>query len=384
MSTMTNSRYWGDVSHGNMVEIHLDPELHASFCRRGRRRLKEIQLSSRAHLKFDRQQGVLRVCGSEAQVADVQRQLECLGGPRKQIPTAAWTELMRTRMSEDASSSVVQRIQQLSNCRVHIERTSKEVRLFGPKAAVAAASQLLDEFQQMCLETRVEFDENHLTGEKIQMIAQQECVTINFESNSARATILGFEFAVSSALRVLEAYEANPEMEVQEMAKAEATAQIAEALAKLSLGDESGASTAGSTTKIPLEDSDYSEVEAKEEAATGAINQVSQGYCNNNQHHPCCSCLTCGATSFCVSCGSANENFQFYQVQVMQMGGQPQMMMNMQPMTMQMPGQVFGNVMQVCMPMQMQQMQGVPAMVMEPFPTSKRSPGMHDDGSFCM
>lgn len=33
--------------------------------------------------------GVLRVCGSEAQVADVQRQLECLGGPRKQIPTAA-------------------------------------------------------------------------------------------------------------------------------------------------------------------------------------------------------------------------------------------------------------------------------------------------------
>eukprot|EP00913_Durusdinium_trenchii_P030834 g28878.t1 len=179
---------------------------------------------------------------------------------------------MRTRMSEDASSSVVQRIQQLSNCRVHIERTSKEVRLFGPKAAVAAASQLLDA--------------PHLVGEKIQMIAQQECVTINFESNSARATILGFEFAVSSALRVLEAYEANPEMEVQEMAKAEATAQIAEALAKLSLGDESGASTAGSTTKIPLEDSDYSEVEAKEEAATGAINQVSQGYCNNNQHHP--------------------------------------------------------------------------------------------------
>lgn len=28
-------------------------------------------------------------------------------------------------------------------------------------------------------------------------------------------------FAVSSALRVLEAYEANPEMEVQEMAKAQ-------------------------------------------------------------------------------------------------------------------------------------------------------------------
>lgn len=32
--------------------------------------------------------GVLRVGGSEAQVAEVKRQLECLGGPRKSIRNA--------------------------------------------------------------------------------------------------------------------------------------------------------------------------------------------------------------------------------------------------------------------------------------------------------
>lgn len=121
------------------------------------------------------------------------------------------------------------------------------------------------DLQQLCIETLVEFDESQdLTGvvsssersseltspfapeEKIQQIAQQECaldlqvkrvetsrrlykgVTIKFghgqDGSPARATILGFEslratplafpcaqrFAVSSALRALEAYEANP------------------------------------------------------------------------------------------------------------------------------------------------------------------------------
>lgn len=79
---MTNSgRYW-EVTGGHhanySVDILLDPELHASFCRRGRRRLKapwaalgvdkclsflaqEIQMSSRAQLKFDRQRGAHKI-----------------------------------------------------------------------------------------------------------------------------------------------------------------------------------------------------------------------------------------------------------------------------------------------------------------------------------
>lgn len=366
---MTNGgRYWGETSgHGSyFAELRLDPELHASFCRRGRRRLKEIQMSSRAQLKFDRSRGVLRVAGSEAQVAEVQRQLECLGGPRKTIRNAAWAELMRTRMS-DASCSVVQRIQQLSNCRVHIERTSKEVRLFGPKVAVAAASHLLDELQQMCIETLVEFDaEVQLSGEKIQQIAQQQCVTIVFEEGDGpvpRANVLGFEFAVSSALSVLQQYETNPKMKIQEGISEPVLSSLAAALSKLSLGEnESGASTTGSTTRAaPAEDSDASS-EGLEAGETGTANQgVNQ---NQQSHQSCCNCPTCGATNFCVSCGSPNEQFQFFamnHMKAMPMGSQGVFVGNMQgPMGPMMSNvgmgamqpQVFG----VCMPMQLPQM----------------------------
>lgn len=354
---MTNGgRYWGETSgHGSyFAEIRLDPELHASFCRRGRRRLKEIQMSSRAQLKFDRSRGVLRVAGSEAQVAEVQRQLECLGGPRKTIRNAAWAELMRTRMSE-TSSSVVHRIQQLSNCRVHIERTSKEVRLFGPKVAVAAASHLLDELQQMCIETLVEFDAGvQLSGEKIQQIAQQQCVTIVFEEGDGqapRANVLGFEFAVSSALSVLEQYEANPKMNIQEGISEPVLSSLAAALSKLSLGEnESGASTTGSTSRAaPAEDSEDASSEGLE-AGEGTANQ---GVNQHQANQSCCNCPTCGATNFCVSCGSPNEQFQYFamnHMKAMPMGPMSQGVFvgNMQgPMSM--PGQVFG----VCMPMQL-------------------------------
>jgi len=379
---MTN---WADVSgHGHgtyFAEIHLDPELHASFCRRGRRRLKEIQMSSRAQLKFYRARGVLRVGGSEAQVAEVKRQLECLGGPRKSIRNAAWSELMRTRMSDDANSSVCQRIQQLSNCRVHIERTSKEVRLFGPKDAVAVASHLLDELQQLCIETLVEFDVGvNLVGEKIQQIAQQQCVTIVFEEGDqntpSRANVCGFEFAVAAALKALETYEANPKMEIQEGLSEPVLASLAATLAKLSVGDESGTSTTGSMTKGPEDPEDCSS-EGADNCPLGESGASPAQSAPNQYNAPCCSCPTCGATNFCVSCGSANEQFQMYamnQMKVVPMGnGQmimggmaSQMMPNMGPMGMQMPGQVFGNVMQVCMPMQqMQQMQQMP-MAMSP------------------
>lgn len=62
--------------------------------------------------------------------------------------------------------------------------------------------------------------------------------------------------------------------------------------------------------------------EKKEEKgfATGESLALSSNAGNTKQeeqgHAAGCSCPTCGATNFCVSCGSANEQYQMYAMQM--------------------------------------------------------------------
>lgn len=312
------------AGYANTIEILLDAELHASFCRRGRRRLREIQSASRAILKFDRTRGVLRVTGSDSAIADVQRQLDCLGGPRKEVCNAVWSELMRTRMSEDATSSAVQRIQQLSDCRVHIERSTKEVRLFGPKPAVATASQLLEDLRQMCTEQVVDVaDAQSLPQEAIAHLAGIYNVSIGITED--QVVIAGFEFAVSKAFKAFLSYALNTQQDLNGAEPdEEVAANIAAALAKLQLPQDegcSGVSTSGSL-KAPLEDSDGSTEGGEERRPSGSQGQTSAHQSAPaasqpaNPSHECCP--TCGTTNFCVGCGAPNEHFQLYQMKLVQ------------------------------------------------------------------
>ena len=292
-----NTWAWDEFGY-KTLDIALGPELSASFCRRGRRRLREIQGTSRAQLRFDRFRGVLRVSGPEAAVQEVQWQVECLGGPRRSVSSAVWAELMRTRMSQD-SSGTMHRMQQLSGCRVHIERSVKEVRLFGPKPAVAATAQFLEGLQALCTEKEVELD--GISSLNLQQVAQQHCVTITEEG---RCTVLGFHFAVDRALQHLR------DPKPADSAHAEITAQIAAALAKLAT--DSSSSTSGDVN-AQVEDFDYtSKVEDKEKVGEGA-----------NREHGDHSCCSCGATNFCTSCGLPMQGM------IMNMGSGMQMQMPM-------------------------------------------------------
>jgi len=313
------------AGYANTIEIQLDAELHASFCRRGRRRLREIQNVSRAILKFDRTRGVLRATGSDSAIADVQRQLDCLGGPRKEVCNAVWSELMRTRMSEDATSSAVQRIQQLSDCRVHIERSTKEVRLFGPKPAVATASQLLEDLRQMCTEQIVDVaDAQSLSQEAIAHLAGIYNVSIGISED--QVIVAGFEFAVSKAFKAFLSYALNTQQDLKGAEpNEEVAANIAAALAKLQVPQDegcSGVSTSGSL-KAPLEDSDGSTEGGQEErrpsesqGQTSAYQAAPATSQTANPSHECCP--TCGTTNFCVGCGAPNEHFQLYQMKLVQ------------------------------------------------------------------
>lgn len=204
--------YSSNWNRGNLfhVEIPCDIELLSMSCRRGRRRIREIQESSGAKLKLDKVRGVLHVSGQYAEIADVRRQIESLGGPRRSVAPATWAELMRTRTVDDASVAAIACIQHRSACRIHIERTSPfgEVRLFGTKEAMKMADKLIEELEQLCSSEAVPTFGEQLDTETLQTLAHSYGVTLRIED--AEITVLGFQSAVHEAAQELARYVAMP------------------------------------------------------------------------------------------------------------------------------------------------------------------------------
>jgi len=205
---MSAANFSGKMQQLVSVDIELDRELFATFCRRGRRRLREIQASSEATLKLDRSRGILCACGTESAIAEVRRQLECLGGPRKHVTAALWAELMRTRTVQDASLAAIECIQQHSECRVHIERSKHEVRLFGPNFAVSVADRLLDELGKMCTEKIVMANIANLAAETLHQIAHTCSVTLRVEGQEI--FVLGLSANVHKAGEEMQRYVTSP------------------------------------------------------------------------------------------------------------------------------------------------------------------------------
>lgn len=130
-----------------------------------------------------------------------------------QLSTATWAELMRTRTlvgTDAAFMSAVERIQHLSGCRVHIERASHEIRLFGPKVSSDIAANLMGQFQTMCSEQAVQTSNlEGLSCETLQKIAHSGSVSLRIEGQTV--SVLGFDFAVVEAANELRRYISSPE-----------------------------------------------------------------------------------------------------------------------------------------------------------------------------
>eukprot|EP00439_Symbiodinium_sp_Y106_P086169 s60_g31.t1 len=104
----------------------------------------------------------------------------------------------------------LQRIQNQSGCRLHIERSRSEVRLFGSKEAAAVADRLLDDFQKMCIERLVPCPKSsNLDLDRLNEMAQVLCVTFRLEEELI--FILGLEEVVVAATQELGKYLSNPE-----------------------------------------------------------------------------------------------------------------------------------------------------------------------------
>lgn len=195
------------ASHGprTAVVLTLNKEMISSYCRRGpQRRFQEIQQNYNVTVNLDRKRGVLSITGDEAGHAIVRRQLICMSGKTRAVSAALWMELMRVRTLASGRQALMAQIQEESGCRVHIERTRKEVRLFGDVAAIAEADRMLKELAEQCVEEAVELkDASSLSTEVLEDFAVALEVSLCLEDD--RIKVCGLREAVAKAMPQMEA-----------------------------------------------------------------------------------------------------------------------------------------------------------------------------------
>jgi hypothetical protein len=247
------------------AEIKLEPELLNSFCRRGRRRLRDIQANCQVNVRLDKLRSVLHISGSEARVNLAKRHISGLGGPRKNVTTAVWAELLRTRTMQSGPDAVVARIQQESGCRIHIERSCQEVRLFGHQEAVVIAERLLEELDRKCVEKVVRLDGRSITSPALQAVAHLCGVTLRSEEGQLIA--FGLRDSVDKAVESLDRHLNDPDYRLE----LPSPKQPSEA--------NEGSSTTATT---PSDDG----------MGVGKVGNVAGN-----------ACPTCGACPFCAVCG---------------------------------------------------------------------------------
>ena len=120
-----------------------------------------------------------------------QRQVEERLRPVKELSTAVWRELLRTRQGLGALNL----IQKLTGCRLHLQRDASHVRLFGSAHAAAMASTLLEHLEEMCAEAQVEAPVEKLSQGILDSIARHSCVT--FADSRIQALPDGFSRQLS-------------------------------------------------------------------------------------------------------------------------------------------------------------------------------------------
>lgn len=195
-----------------MEEMLLDADVLSALCQRSRRRLRDIEARCQVTMQIDRLRGVLRTSGTEAAIRAAQRQVACMSGQRKSVAVAVWAELMRTRTIQQpgTSEATIARLQQQSGCRVHIERSRCEVRLFGMPEGIDMADGLIDELENVCTEEPVHVENvSQMPMPTLEAFARRGNVTLCIEEGSI--IVRGLKNAVAQTAEELRAYVASPQ-----------------------------------------------------------------------------------------------------------------------------------------------------------------------------
>lgn len=260
-------------------EIPLNDELLTSFSGRGRRRLRDLKQQTETVLKLDKNKSCLQVRGSEKSIANLRQHLETLIGHRRPISAPVWAELMRTR-TQTTPDAAIQYIQEQSGCRVHIERQTHEVRLYGPDENLKVADRLLKELGR---DTDLRVVEGMVSPQLLERVALAKGVT----------------------MRVRDTF-------IEVLGRTSATEEACAELEKLLERDAEPAAVTVEEAEIPSDPAAHPESPkvSKDRHAGNAGNAgnmgnmqtvVMQGHRSERVENRC---PTCGCGRFCGSCGA--------------------------------------------------------------------------------
>eukprot|EP00420_Gonyaulax_spinifera_P020137 CAMPEP_0197893514 /NCGR_PEP_ID=MMETSP1439-20131203/32797_1 /TAXON_ID=66791 /ORGANISM="Gonyaulax spinifera, Strain CCMP409" /LENGTH=277 /DNA_ID=CAMNT_0043513783 /DNA_START=118 /DNA_END=951 /DNA_ORIENTATION=+ len=187
------------------VVVAVAPELANMLSRRGFRRLRHLQNEFNVRMIMDVAGCLLQISGEPAQIELVRLRLDGLLGSRKAVSPALWAELLRTCVPTDGGEEgLVVRLQRQSGCRIHIERSVQEVRLFGGQSQLLRAEILLDEAEAQCSFYAFRIAPTSLDATALGDIARSCGVSVRVEVNDILAMGGSSEVAASlSELRRL-------------------------------------------------------------------------------------------------------------------------------------------------------------------------------------
>lgn len=196
---------------------------------RWRGRLRDIQARcpGGTSLKLSKELSTVEISGTAEGVQVAQRLVEERLGPVKELSAAVWHELHRTRKGFGGLNL----IHKLTGCRLHLQRDTSQVRLFGTAPCVAKASALLDRLEEMCTEERVTGPAHQLDQNMLDKIACETCVTLWIAGSELY--LMGFKAAIEDALAEIKRLISFPDLIPRDMADAPKTAREVFLLAPL-------------------------------------------------------------------------------------------------------------------------------------------------------
>mmetsp|Transcript_72028 Transcript_72028/g.114191 ORF Transcript_72028/g.114191 Transcript_72028/m.114191 type:complete len:321 (-) Transcript_72028:162-1124(-) len=274
-----------------VINIVLDDDVSVALCRRGKRKLRDIEASSCALLKMDSTKKGLEIRGSPACVADARRKIENLSGIKLDARPVVWAELMRTRMSTDITAAAIANIQETSGCRIHVKRDSAQIQLFGPRERTHVAAQLIEHLALMCGEVRVG-TQTPISEDKLHVLARQFGVTLVVEQ--AHINVLGIKGAVVAAARDLLFLGQDVDLNEKQRRAESAHEAIEKAFSDLK-----------AVAVTPLISSCCASFTAGSDGTTEEGKSFTEGSqdteCDVHDQNPC---SVCGSLPFCAQCGA--------------------------------------------------------------------------------
>jgi hypothetical protein len=233
---------------------------------------------------------------------------------------------MRTRTAENVKTASIDSLQKATGCRIHIERSHREVRLFGSTESTENAAQLLEQMELQCAEEEVLWPKSSSLPEApLQAIATEFGVAL-LRKDDRCVSVLGLADAVALAATEVRKQAAQPSMTTSPDAipgaepdfQSKESHEPAAPLGVRKNGIDTLRENLGERTpqmQPPMAGSVLVKPQPSDDLATNQVSGQYLGMGSMKQKktmqpadHVCHMCPSCGTGFFCTECGAPLKN----------------------------------------------------------------------------